>query len=151
MSTRSTIAVELADGTVHQVYCHSDGYLDHNGRMLLTHYNSQQAAEELVSHGGISFISKSIGVKHLFNNPGRWATPEYHAHEAEFGTMCKFYHRDRGEDLAIEKFWNFDMYKLSHQYEDYEYIYRQGEWFVCYNDDGYMKLTEAYNMKEVAE
>ena len=38
MGTRSTIALEYADGTVHQVYCHWDGYLEHNGRILQEHY-----------------------------------------------------------------------------------------------------------------
>ncbi len=37
MATRSTIALEFADGTVEQVYCHWDGYLDHNGALLRDH------------------------------------------------------------------------------------------------------------------
>ena len=40
MATRSTIALEFADGTVEQVYCHWDGYLAHNGLMLLEHYSN---------------------------------------------------------------------------------------------------------------
>ena len=32
MGTRSTIALEFADGTVGQVYCHWDGYLSKIGR-----------------------------------------------------------------------------------------------------------------------
>ena len=38
MATRSTIALEFADGTVQQVYCHWDGYLDYNGKLLAEHY-----------------------------------------------------------------------------------------------------------------
>ena len=34
MGTRSTIALEYADGTVEQVYCHWDGYVSHNGLIL---------------------------------------------------------------------------------------------------------------------
>jgi hypothetical protein len=38
MGTRSTIALEFADGTVEQVYCHWDGYLSNNGKILQAHY-----------------------------------------------------------------------------------------------------------------
>ena len=48
MSTRSTIAIELADGTVKQVYCHSDGYLSYNGRILFEHYSDPAKLEELI-------------------------------------------------------------------------------------------------------
>ena len=56
MATRSTIAVEHADGTVSQVYCHWDGYLTHNGQILLDHYDTQEKAEQLVSLGSISSL-----------------------------------------------------------------------------------------------
>ncbi len=39
MATRSTIALEFADGTIGQVYAHWDGYLAHNGKMLLEYYS----------------------------------------------------------------------------------------------------------------
>jgi hypothetical protein len=35
MSTRSRIAVEVEDGKVLSVYCHSDGYLDGVGKALM--------------------------------------------------------------------------------------------------------------------
>lgn len=38
MSTRSTIAYENADGTIKKVYCHYDGYVRHNGKILAEHY-----------------------------------------------------------------------------------------------------------------
>lgn len=40
MSTRSTIAYENADGTIKKVYCHYDGYLEHNGKILAEHYSN---------------------------------------------------------------------------------------------------------------
>ena len=40
MATRSTIALEFADGTVQQVYCHWDGYIDHNGKILFENYSN---------------------------------------------------------------------------------------------------------------
>lgn len=40
MGTRSSITVKMTDGSFKSVYCHFDGYLDHNGKMLAGHYNS---------------------------------------------------------------------------------------------------------------
>ena len=37
MSTRSYIAKQIGDNQFHTIYCHSDGYLTHNGAMLLDH------------------------------------------------------------------------------------------------------------------
>ena len=34
MATRSTIAKLGKDGIIKAVYCHSDGYLEHNGKVL---------------------------------------------------------------------------------------------------------------------
>jgi len=38
MATRSRIAVEVEDGKVLSVYCHSDGYLDGVGRSLMRQF-----------------------------------------------------------------------------------------------------------------
>ena len=51
MGTRSTIALEFADGTVEQVYCHWDGYLDHNGAILKEHYSDPYKLRELIDLG----------------------------------------------------------------------------------------------------
>ena len=49
MATRSTIALEFADGTVEQVYCHWDGYLAHNGQLLLKHYSNPFVLRDLIA------------------------------------------------------------------------------------------------------
>ena len=38
MSTRSNISIKRKDGTYDKIYCHSDGYLEYNGRILDTFY-----------------------------------------------------------------------------------------------------------------
>ena len=38
MSTRSSIAIKHGD-RIKSIYCHSDGYLEYNGRVLLEHYS----------------------------------------------------------------------------------------------------------------
>ncbi len=51
MATRSTIAVQHNDGTISQIYCHWDGYLEYNGKILLTHYSTLESVEDLVKYG----------------------------------------------------------------------------------------------------
>ena len=117
MATRSTIAVEHADGTVSQVYCHWDGYLDHNGRMLVTHYNSLERAEALVALGSISSLAASIDC------------PNGHNFVQPVEGYTVFYGRDRGEDeTEPNKFSNFEMYKYELEEQEYNYIFRNGEW-----------------------
>lgn len=137
MATRSTIAIEHADGTVHNVYCHWDGYLDHNGRILLEHYSDPLVAEELVSLGSISSLKSTVGEKHRFDDTYDREDPRYQ--------WTKFYGRDRGEEDTGPRVWkNFEDYKLNHQYEEYEYILRNdGNWYVAQYNDEYQLLTEA--------
>ena len=66
MSTNSTIAVQNLDGTVTAVYCHWDGYLSHNGRILIDHYNSLEMAERLVDKGNISQLGDTIDTTKFF-------------------------------------------------------------------------------------
>jgi hypothetical protein len=60
MATRSTIALEMADGKVLQIYCHWDGYLEHNGKILLMSYSNPAKLEELVSRGDLSSLDNTI-------------------------------------------------------------------------------------------
>ena len=38
MSTRSSIGIKYKDGTIKDIYCHYDGYLEYNGQMLYYYY-----------------------------------------------------------------------------------------------------------------
>ena len=137
MATRSTIAIEHADGTVHNVYCHWDGYLDHNGRILLEHYSDPLIAEELISLGSISSLRETVGEKHGFDE-------SYDRDDAR-SKWTTYYGRDRGEEDTGPRVWkDFQDYKLNHQYEEYEYILRNdGNWYVSKYSENYELLTEA--------
>ena len=157
MGTRSTIALEFADGTVGVVYCHWDGYLSHNGKILLNNYMDPFKVRELIDNGSISSLGSEIGVKHPFDAPGYYNTPEYNKYKEQYGNMTKFYGRDRGEtDVGAKYFKDFADYEANHQYEEYEYILRQvnGEsvWFVN-QGNGYEPLMEAFieEMRQQAE
>ncbi len=145
MATRSTIALEFADGTVGQVYAHWDGYLSHNGKILLNNYTDPFKLRELIDLGQVSSLGAEIGVKHPFDNPARFDSPEYTAYKDQYGDMTKFYGRDRGEEgVGAHYFKDFADYEQNHQYEEYEYILRtDGVWYVN-QGNGYEPLMEAY-------
>ena len=92
MATRSTIAVIDNDGTVKQVYCHWDGYLSYNGRLLKQEYNSLKLANELVSFGDMSILAENINPTH----------PDHSYDSAQEG-VCVYYGRDRGESNTDPK------------------------------------------------
>ena len=137
MATRSTIAVELDDGVIKQVYCHWDGYLTNNGRILLEHYADPIVAEELVTLGSISSLRETVGEQHSFDE-------RYDATDAR-SKWTVFYGRDRGEDdTGYHMFKNFEDYAANHQYEEYEYILRNdGLWYVAAGNEVYTLLTDA--------
>jgi len=115
MGTRSTIALEYADGTIGQVYCHFDGYLEHNGKILLEHWSDPFKLRELIDIGDVSSLSKEIGTKQ---------TP-----------MTIFYSRDNGEcEATARTFVDFQDYLAHHEYQEYEYILRKdGCWYVKFD------------------
>jgi len=143
MATRSTIALEYADGTVDQVYCHWDGYLDGVGAILQKHYTDPFKVQELMDLGDISHIGEVIGEKHPFGPfelPGMGSK----SYERQFGHMTTFYGRDCGEDgTTARRFASFDDYVDNHQYEEFEYILRpDGVWYVL-SDLDYIPLSVA--------
>ena len=155
MGTRSTIALEFADGTVQQVYCHWDGYLDHNGQILLQHYMDPFKVRDLIDLGDLSSLRKDIGIKHAFSKFDYKTTEEQEVHEQMTEDMCTFYARDRGETgVGAKKFKDFEDYKANHQYEEYEYILRtDGKWYVSYykTNEEYVSLETAAYVEEMVE
>ena len=134
MGTRSTIALEFADGTVQQVYCHWDGYLEHNGKILQEHYSDPFKLRDLIDLGDMSSLGESIGTQHAFEK----------APEGE----CTFYGRDRNESgCEARKFKDYLDYAENHQYEEYEYILRacgdKAVWFVSDHGKDFVPLKEA--------
>jgi len=134
MGTRSTIALEFADGTVEQVYCHWDGYLENNGRILSENYTDPFKVKELVALGGFSSLEATVE-----------------------GTASTAY-TQRGEELCVNRYKNADEYFDCCQQEEYDYILRNvngvAVWFVrCYATDGvWVTMAEAKTMtKEYAE
>jgi hypothetical protein len=125
MSTRSTIALEFADGTVQQIYCHFDGYLSGVGAELVSDYSDPFALRDLIDEGDTSTIGSP--------------------------------YTERGEELCIRKFRDFNDYAANGQDEEYDYILRNIEgkaaWFVrCYATEGkFVTFETAREMEALTE
>ena len=151
MATRSTIALEFADGTVQQVYCHWDGYLEHNGKILFEHYSDPFKLRDLIDMGDVSSLGPNIGSQHPFSpHESADASAAYNA--AMKAGATTFYGRDRGETgIEARKFDNYEMYRLSHQYEEFDYILRtDGKWYVSSYNRPYVPLADVLPAEKVA-
>jgi hypothetical protein len=60
MATRSRIAIENQDGSVTSVYCHWDGHIKTNGRILNENYTTKDKVEELIALGNLSSLDETI-------------------------------------------------------------------------------------------
>lgn len=151
MGTRSMIAIENPHSkAVKSIYCHWDGYLQHNGSLLEKHYSNSPKVNNLIALGDLSSLRPEIGDKHTFSRLDS-TLPEAE-YEALYGNMCTFYTRDRGED-APYKF--FPTIKDAVAYYDgswceYFYLFRYdadletGKWFYRTREDGrWKRLTTA--------
>jgi hypothetical protein len=129
MSTNSRIAILNENNSVESVYCHWDGYLSNNGNILFNHYKDEAKVRELIALGQISSLEKNvkpIGSSHSFENKETGCTVAYH--------------RDRGEDLRIDKHISLIDWQRHSERREYNYIYIDGKW---YYNDGHKKDLKA--------
>ena len=159
MGTRSTIALEFADGTVQQVYCHWDGYLSHNGRILQEHYSDPFKLQRLIALGGISSLDREIGEVHPFDqgysvrSDVRRAAILAAYNAAKDAGWTTFYARDRGEPASVQYYTDISDYYQHCQEEEYDYILRNvkgtATWFVrCNATDGFWVTIERATLLE---
>ena len=129
MGTRSRIGVMHGD-KCKSVYCHWDGYLSHNGRILQEHYDSSKA-NHLVALGDLSSLGKVIGEAHPFGPHGSKENEALYEHAMDQG-YCTFYARDRGEkDVDFQVSQSFDEFLelVEGTGAEYYYIMRDGIWY----------------------
>ena len=130
MGTRSRIGVMHGDN-VKSVYCHWDGYLEHNGAILQEHYDSVKA-NQLVALGDLSSLKPEIGEKHAFSQ-FELRAEEVAGYKLLTENMCTFYGRDRGETGTEWKtHTNFvDFFaEVEGSWCEWYYIMRDGVWYV---------------------
>jgi hypothetical protein len=115
------MAVVHASGKVSQIYCHYDGYVEHNGKILVEHYYNLEAVEALIALGDLSVLGK-----YLLPNSN-----EVHTFEDPVKDVCIAYGRDRGETSTAPAIFD-DTGWLGYEgrSEEYDYIFKNGEWFL---------------------
>jgi hypothetical protein len=151
MGTRSVIAV-MHGTNAKAVYCHWDGYLEHNGKILQEHYNSVKA-NELVSLGDLSCLRPNIGEKHAFSKLDI-PQEQREAFEAEHDNSCTFYMRDREETgCEFKTLTDFDKFLeyFNNVGADFAYIMRDGVWYVFDRNDTTLRVlsNELANLESV--
>lgn len=142
MATRSTIAIQNADGSVTGIYAHWDGYLSHNGRILYENYNTPEKVQELIALGDLSSLGPQIGEKHPFSKfemaeGETWDNEKYH-------NWCTAYGRDRGESDTMArnyKSWDDFLEKMGQEF-NYLFVPERG-WYVNYWDKPKQHLIPA--------
>jgi len=60
MGTASMIGIYNKDGSVTATYCHYDGYLAYNGRLLVESYNTPERAAAVAKSGYLSSLSADL-------------------------------------------------------------------------------------------
>ena len=142
MGTRSRIGLALGPDQIVSVYCHYDGYIQHNGRKLVEHYNTKSAVEELINGGDMSLLHsihmwesaplKQVimdgdqrEVKYLTDENNQWI---YSPVKAEPSPM---YYSERGED-APPKMTTFDEFLSDDCGEEWCYLFTPGTGWQCW-------------------
>lgn len=129
MATRSTIAMKTKDGKIKAIYCHWDGYVDHNGRILSNFYTDPAKVEELINLGDLSTLGSEIGQKHPFDR--NYDEPELKLTE----DWCMAYHRDREEEWdRVKPSEHESITDWLDQYDpggsEYAYLFDGKDWIV---------------------
>lgn len=119
MATRSNIGIKNSDGSIEMIYCHWDGYPEHQLPILTGHYNTEDKVRELLALGDISILAERVkpneDEKHSFDNP--------------IDNVVVAYHRDRGERLNPATKYQ-DLASALHHKQEYMYIFEDNKWNV---------------------
>ena len=152
MGTRSLIAVVHGDN-YKTVYCHWDGYLSHNGRILQERYDSPKA-NNLVALGNISSLQPNIGEKHPFSKfDTDMPDQEF---EEKYGNMTTFYGRDReekGQEFITHTSKESLIENFNESWCEFAYIMKDDTWYVVFQGDSnfYLLSEELAKEKDTVE
>jgi hypothetical protein len=133
MATRSYIGVRNLDASVDYIYCHFDGYPEHNGMILTEHYADMDKVNALMKLGDLSVLGKEIGEKQDFNDRD----------EPRRKSWCLAYGRDRGESNVSVKTSDYKAL-INDQDVDYVYVF-DGDYWECFNTSAPETLINLYN------
>jgi len=132
MATRSHIGVRNLDGTVDYIYCHFDGYPEHNGRILTKHYTDMDKVNALMKLGDLSILAPEIGEKQDFDD--RTTHNE---------NWCLAYGRDRNEPNTSVTTTQFE-HLLKDNGVDYVYVF-DGDYWECFDTFDLKRNIDLYS------
>ena len=146
MATRSAIGIKKGN-RIRAVYCHSDGYVEHNGSILSEFYADSVKASALIAQGDISSLGASVGTKHDF--AARWLDEDYVkiGDRTQVAPETTFYGRDRGEkDVSFRSFATEAEFveHYDHCGCEYYYLMDNGVWYVKEYDREFKPLHEMF-------
>lgn len=123
MGTRSQIGIMNEDGSITTVYCHWDGYLSHNGKILLENYDTREKVLKLIEKGDMSVLAETAEDTHYY-----------------FKVDGNYY------DVAPVTYEDIDSY-LTAQAEswcEYFYLFNDGQWkYLTYpHRENWQDLTQ---------
>jgi hypothetical protein len=142
MSTRSAIGYKTATG-IRAVYCHSDGYVSYNGRILQENYQAAYKICRLIEQGDMSILAAEPMPKtanHSFSTPDEG--------------VVVYYGRDRGEtDCETKEFANVDEFEteMSAMGCEYFYLFNGQEWIVSKGNGVFDRVEDLLELEAVAE
>ena len=109
MSTRSYIGIRNSDKSIRCIYCHWDGYLENNGKILFENYKDKEKIEALLALGDLSSLDKEVappeGVEHSFDHPAEGITVAYHRDRGEDYNAPMEFKTDEELDEAVKDVW----------------------------------------------
>lgn len=136
MATRSLIGIHTDEG-IRAIYCHFDGYPDHVGTILCTHYATAERVEALISLGCICVLGPKLAPDTEFAEPHNYLDGPglvQHSFATPQKDVTVAYHRDRGEPRAIYTFYSERAFNHSVKIPvPYHYLFKDGQWYL----DGY--------------
>ena len=143
MGTRSAIGYKTQAGKIRAVYCHWDGYVSNNGRILQDHYQAAYKIARLIEQGDMSSLDAEPmpdpSKPHTFNQP-------------QEGVVV-YYGRDRGETgVETKEFANFDEFEteMSHMGCEYFYVFNGQEWIVSKGTGVFDRVEDLLELEAVA-
>ena len=135
MATRSTIGIiDNRTGVVTSIYCHWDGYPEHNGEILVKHWSDPAKIQALMALGSLSSLGEEIGEKHDFNTKSQ--------------SYCTAYGRDRGETQVGSQTHN-SLGEFLDNGEEYNYLWDGVRW-NCFAGKSIKDTVDLYNIKQSA-
>ena len=133
MSTRSFIGY-VKDNKIIGVYCHWDGYVSNNGKILYQHYKDIKKIKKLIDLGYLSCLGTQLRKK---------------KHTTD--TVCVAMYRDHGDYKRIDTFSNLEDF-LKHCkncWIEYAYIFVDNKWYVITNFESVNNTIEVMELDHV--